>query len=107
MPYRTDGEHRMEIIMKRKKKKIIPVVIKRKPFLLWLQDTLEHKLQDFFEPKRLFLLRKAWPLWAKTLGCKISKDDREADVGALIRTSWVLLHVVTCIAIVCNTIRHW
>lgn len=87
---------------------IIPVqIVIRKPAILRLQDFLEEKLQNFFEPKRKFLLYKAWPIWAKTLGSKISSDDYEADIAALIRSAWVILHVVTCIAIIANCLRHW
>lgn len=87
---------------------IIPVqIVIRKPAILRLQDFLEEKLQNFFEPKRKFLLYKAWPIWAKTLGSKISADDYEADIAALIRSAWVILHVVTCIAIIANCLRHW
>ena len=87
---------------------LIPVrLIVNKPPLLRVQDFLEEKLQNFFEPKRKFLRHKAWPIWAKTLGSKISPDDCEADIAALIRTAWVLLHVVTCIAIIANCLRHW
>lgn len=87
---------------------IIPVrIVIRKPAILRFQDYLEEKLQNIFEPKRKFLLYKAWPIWAKTLGAKISADDCEADIAALIRSAWVILHVVTCIAIIANCLRHW
>jgi hypothetical protein len=86
---------------------IYPVVLTQKPFLLGIQDYLENMLQNFFESKRIYIMKKVWPIWAKTLGYKISADDREADIGALIRTAWVFLHVVTCIAIIANAIRHW
>ena len=48
-----------------------------------------------------------WKLWAKTLGNKISDDNREADFAAILRSLWVLLQVVTCIAIIANAIHHW
>lgn len=53
------------------------------------------------------IVKDVWALWAKTLGYKISPDDREADIGAAIRTGWVLLHIATCIAIIANAIHHW
>lgn len=48
-----------------------------------------------------------WKVWAKTLGYKISDNKVEADSAAIIRTFWVALHVVTCVAIISNTIHHW
>jgi hypothetical protein len=87
---------------------IIPVrIVINKPAMLRLQDYLEEKLQSFFEPKRKFLLYKAWPIWAKTLGSKISDNDCEADIAATIRSAWVILHVITCTAIIANCLRHW
>jgi len=48
-----------------------------------------------------------WKIWAKTLGNKISKSNSEADVAAILRTLWILLHIITCFAIIANAIRHW
>jgi len=48
-----------------------------------------------------------WRLWAKALGEKASKDDREADRVAMIRTAIVLSYIVTNCFIVAGVIRHW
>jgi len=48
-----------------------------------------------------------WRVWAKTLGNKISDDDKESDVSAIIRTIWITIQVVTCITIIANAIHQW
>jgi len=48
-----------------------------------------------------------WRLWAKALGAKEGKDDREADTIAWIRTFIFVSYLVTNVAIVANAVRHW
>jgi len=48
-----------------------------------------------------------WKIWCKALGNKAFSDNRNADKVAYIRTFWVLLNVVTCIAIIANCIHQW
>jgi len=48
-----------------------------------------------------------WRLWAKALGEKPSKCDRESDTIAWIRTLIFVSYLVTNIAIVANAVRHW
>lgn len=48
-----------------------------------------------------------WGIWAKALGQKEGRSDREADAIALVRTLLVLLAVVTNIVIIAGVIRHW
>jgi hypothetical protein len=48
-----------------------------------------------------------WRLWAKSLGEKQGKTDREADKIAFIRTSIVMCYVITNIFIIAGVIRHW
>jgi len=52
---------------------------------------------------------KAWRVWAKTIGSKISDDESESDMAALLRTFdmaallrtfWVLTHLVACFFII-------
>ena len=50
---------------------------------------------------------KVWRLWAKALGEKSGKDDREADIVAGIRTLIFVSYLVTNVAIVANAVRHW
>lgn len=48
-----------------------------------------------------------WRLWAKALGEKASRNDKEADRVALIRTIIVATYIVTNCFIVAGVIRHW
>lgn len=41
-----------------------------------------------------------WEYWCKAIGHKAYDDNNRADAVALIRTVWVLLHVVTCSMII-------
>lgn len=52
-------------------------------------------------------MQKLWRLWAKAIGEKASNDNKEADRVALIRTSIILIYVITNGFIIANTIRHW
>ena len=51
--------------------------------------------------------KSAWRIWAKALGEKSGKTDREADIIACIRTIIFISYMVTNVAIVANAIRHW
>ena len=48
-----------------------------------------------------------WRIWAKALGDKTGKSNREADLIALIRTIIVLVYLGTNIMIVMGIIHHW
>lgn len=48
-----------------------------------------------------------WRVWAKALGEKGSKCDREADIIAIVRTFIFITYLVTNIAIIANAVRHW
>lgn len=48
-----------------------------------------------------------WRLWAKALGEKNGKSDREADKIAIIRTLIILCYILTNMFIVAGVIRHW
>ena len=52
-------------------------------------------------------MRKMWRIWAKTLGAKEGKNDREADIIAGIRTLIFISYLVTNVFIVSGVIRHW
>ena len=41
-----------------------------------------------------------WEYWCKAIGSKAYDDDDKADRVAIIRTFWVLLHIVTCLFII-------
>ena len=47
-----------------------------------------------------------WKLWCNALGQKAFKDNKKADRVALIRTSWVLLNIITCIAIIASAYKN-
>lgn len=51
--------------------------------------------------------RSLWRIWAKALGAKEGKNDREADTVAIIRTVIFVSYMVTNMAIVANAVRHW
>ena len=52
-------------------------------------------------------MKTLWRIWAKALGRKDGRDDREADIIACIRTFILVCYMVTNVAIVANAIRHW
>jgi hypothetical protein len=52
-------------------------------------------------------VRSLWRIWAKALGAKEGKNDREADTIACIRTFILMCYMVTNVAIVANAVRHW
>jgi len=41
-----------------------------------------------------------WEYWCKAIGAKEFDDKSKADRVAIIRTLWVLLHVITCTMII-------
>ena len=51
--------------------------------------------------------KSSWRVWAKALGAKEGKNDREADFIATIRTFIFVSYLVTNCAIVANAVRHW
>jgi len=51
-------------------------------------------------------MKKAWEYWCKAIGTKAYSDSRRADVVALIRTAWVILHILTCTAIITNAVAN-
>ena len=51
--------------------------------------------------------KSIWRIWAKALGQKDGRDDREADTIACIRTAIFVSYLVTNVAIVANAVRHW
>ena len=51
--------------------------------------------------------KTAWRWWAKALGEKASKCDKESDKIALIRTFIFATYLITNAFIVAGVIRHW
>ena len=48
-----------------------------------------------------------WRIWAKALGEKYGRTDREADTIACIRTLIFISYLVTNIFIISGVVRHW
>ena len=48
-----------------------------------------------------------WRLWAKALGEKSGKNDKESDIIACVRTFIFFTYLITNVAIVANAVRHW
>jgi len=48
-----------------------------------------------------------WRIWAKALGEKSGRTDKEADIIAAIRTFIFIQLIVTNCFIVAGNIRHW
>lgn len=51
--------------------------------------------------------KNPWRWWAKALGEKASKCDKESDRVALIRTVIFATYLITNCFIVAGVIRHW
>ena len=56
---------------------------------------------EFMKPKN------PWRWWAKALGEKASKCDKESDRVAIIRTVIFATYLITNCFIVAGVIRHW
>ncbi|MFZ9740751.1 MAG: hypothetical protein ACO3CQ_02545 [Candidatus Nanopelagicaceae bacterium] len=48
-----------------------------------------------------------WRIWAKSLGEKASKCNKESDKVALIRTFIFATYLITNCFIIAGVIRHW
>jgi len=48
-----------------------------------------------------------WRWWAKALGEKASKCDKESDTVAVVRTFIFTTYLITNVFIVAGVIRHW
>lgn len=51
--------------------------------------------------------KSMWRWWAKALGEKASKCDKESDTVAVIRTVIFATYLITNVFIVAGVIRHW
>jgi hypothetical protein len=49
---------------------------------------------------------KMWEYWCKAMGQKAYDDNNKADRVAIIRTAWVILHILTCLAIILNAVAN-
>jgi hypothetical protein len=48
-----------------------------------------------------------WRLWAKALGSKEGKHEKEADIVALVRTAILFSYMLTNAFIIAGVVRHW
>ena len=48
-----------------------------------------------------------WKYWCRAIGTKAFDENDKADAVAIIRTVWIVLHIITCFAIILNAWRHW
>ena len=53
------------------------------------------------------MFKKAWKLWALSLGERASKDSWESDIVALIRTVFAIINLGTCTLIATNILVGW
>ena len=47
-----------------------------------------------------------WKYWCKAIGTKAYDEDDKADKVAIIRTLWIVLHIVTCLFIILGNGRN-
>jgi len=52
-------------------------------------------------------MKNMWRLWAKALGDKAGRHDKEADFVALFRTLIIFVYIITNLFIVAGVIHHW
>ena len=48
-----------------------------------------------------------WRLWARSLGTKEGKNEKEADMVALVRTAILFSYMLTNAFIIAGVVRHW
>ena len=53
------------------------------------------------------IIEQLWRLWAKALGEKSGKTDKESNRIACIRTAIVLSYIITNCFIIAGVIQHW
>jgi hypothetical protein len=57
-------------------------------------------------------------IWARATGHLMGNTDddrpnvpiltlREACIALMLKTTWVIIHIITCLFIIVNVIRHW
>ena len=57
-------------------------------------------------------------IWARATGHLMGQNNedrprvpiltlKEARIALILKTAWIVIHVITCFFIIANTIRHW
>jgi hypothetical protein len=47
-----------------------------------------------------------WKIWCDVVGYDIQPGDK-FHMSALIRTLWLLLHIIASVMVIANVIHHW
>ena len=74
---------------------------------LYLLSRNMQPVDNFWQGMQNISVKKLWRVWAKALGEKSGKSDKEADTIARIRTFIFLQLVITNCFIIAGNIRHW
>ena len=74
---------------------------------LYLASRNAQPVDNFWQGMQNISVKKVWRVWAKALGEKSGKSDKEADTIAKIRTFIFLQLVITNCFIIAGNIRHW
>ena len=64
------------------------------------------------------MLQSLERIWARATGHLMGSTDsdkpdvpiltlREARIALYLKTFWIVIHVITCLFIVANVVRHW
>jgi hypothetical protein len=48
-----------------------------------------------------------WRIWAKALGPKEGRNEKEADIIACVRTIVLISYMITNCFIIAGVVRHW
>ena len=74
---------------------------------LYLASRNVQPVDNFWQGMQNISVKKVWRVWAKALGEKSGKSNKEADTIAKIRTFIFLQLVITNCFIIAGNIRHW
>ena len=74
---------------------------------LYLASRNAQPVDNFWQGMQNISVKNLWRIWAKALGEKSGKSDKEADTIAKIRTFIFLQLVITNCFIIAGNIRHW
>ena len=74
---------------------------------LYLASRNVQPVDNFWQGMQNISVKNLWRIWAKALGEKSGKSDKEADTIARIRTFIFVQLVITNCFIIAGNIRHW
>jgi len=64
---------------------------------------VDEESEKVYSERRIVMI---WEYWCKAIGSKAYEDKGKSDIVAIIRTVWIILHVVTCLAIILNAFAN-